>query len=109
MAIPKIDPSGKFITWGQFRRLTGEQLQAGTTFVVEEQAVVVPYDTFLEMQRCVEAAPPMPIADLVMLQSCAYRVRQVLERAVGHPIGHRYTKPNERSLESVSSTTPCGG
>ena len=60
MAIPKIDPNVKFITWGQFRRLTGEQIQAGTTFVVEEQAVVVPYEVFLQMQDALMAAPPMP-------------------------------------------------
>lgn len=35
-------------------------------------------------------------ADLVMIQHRIYRVRQALERIVGHPVGYQYETPNER-------------
>ena len=64
MPIPKIDPNVVHCTVGYFRHLAGTDL-AACTFVVNDSnapvAVCVPYDTFLEMQRCVDAAPPMPI------------------------------------------------
>ena len=59
MAIPKIDPNVKTITVGQLRRLAIDDLKSGKTFVVEDTAVVVPYDVFLQMQDALTAAPPM--------------------------------------------------
>lgn len=62
MAIPKIDPNVTHVTVGQFRRVAQSDLPQ-RTFVVNDGntpvAVCVPYDTFMEMQRAVECAPPM--------------------------------------------------
>ena len=61
--IPRIDPSVVHVTLGQFRRLGGEDLPA-KTYVINDGggqpiAVCVPYETFMEMQRAIEVAPPI--------------------------------------------------
>ena len=56
MPIPKIDPSVRHVSLAHFKRLKPEEMTA-STFVVDDAVVVLPLPVFLEMQRCVEAAP----------------------------------------------------
>lgn len=53
MSIARIDPTVKYISVGQLRRLAHEEVPAGT-YVIHDNgeplAVLVPYAVFLEMQ-----------------------------------------------------------
>ena len=36
-------------------------------------------------------------AYLVLIQHRLFRIREALQKIVGHPVGYQYTEPNERS------------
>ena len=58
--IPRIDPSVAHVSLGQLRRTAADDLTKRTYVVndgVDPLAVCVPYETFLEMQRTIEALP----------------------------------------------------